>query len=137
MIKARGQRGNPRATFIWKSLAPPRVQLFIWLLMQRKIQCRSVLSRKGIVDSATCEICSVADETPEHIIDGCTLGRDVWARMNLLSIISVDMNDLHSVQGQPSNLIPELPSFVALVCWQIWKVRNAKIFRNETVNQVL
>jgi hypothetical protein len=56
-----------------------------------------------------------------------------------MSIISVDMNDLHSVQGKPSNPILELPSFVTLVCWQIWKARNAKIFRNEThsVDQVL
>jgi len=139
LIKARGQEDNPRAEFIWKNLAPPRVQLFLWLLMQGRIQCRSVLLRKGIVDSGTCEICNAAIESPEHIIHGCPLGRGVWTSLNLLSIISVDMNDLHSVQGPPSNPIPELPSFLALVCWQIWKARNARIFRNETqtVSQVL
>ena len=119
MIKARGQGDSPRATFVWQNLAPPRVRLFLWLLTQRRIQCRSVLQRKGIVDSATCEVCSAADETPEHIIHGCALGRDVWASLNLQSIVSVDMGELHSFQEHPSNLISELPSFLALVCWNI------------------
>jgi hypothetical protein len=126
MIKARGQGDNPRATFIWKSMAPPRVQLFIWLLLQRRIQCRSVLYKKGVVDSAACEICSAAEETPEHIIYGCCLGRHVWASLNLLPTISVDMTELHEVLGPPG--IPEFPTFIALVCWQLWKARNANIF---------
>jgi hypothetical protein len=139
MLKARGHEDNPRANFVWKSLAPPRVQLFLWLLTQRRIQCRLVLLRKGIVDSGICEICNAADESPEHIIHGCSHGRGVWTSLNLLSMISVDMNDLHSVQAHSSNPLPELASFVALICWQIWKARNAKIFRNEmkTVSQVL
>jgi hypothetical protein len=139
MIKARGQEDSPKAKFVWKSLAPPRVQLFLWLLTQRKIQCRLVLLRKGIVGSAICEICNAADESPEHIIHGCCLGRGVWTSLNLLSMISVDMNDLHSVQAHSPQPLPELPSFVALICWQIWKARNARVFRNEmkTVSQVL
>jgi len=38
-----------------------------------------------------------------------------------------------------STAIPELPTFIALVCWQIWKARNAKVFRNEdhSVDRVL
>jgi hypothetical protein len=132
LIKARGQGGSPRAAFIWENLAPPRVKLFLWLLTQGRIQSRSALWRKRIVDSATCEICSATDETPEHIIHGCALGRNVWASMNLQSIISVDMSELHTVRGPSGDQFPEFPSFLALVCWHIWKARNAKIFRNES-----
>jgi len=114
MIKARGQEDNPRANFIWKSLAPPRVQLFLWLLMQRRIQCRLVLLRKDIVDSGICEICNAADESPEHVIHGCCLGRGVWTSLNLLSIISVDMNDLHSVQAHSST---QSQSWRPLLLW--------------------
>jgi len=77
MFKARGQTADPKEVFIWKTWAPPRVQLFMWLLLQGRIQCRAVLLKKHIVDSATCEICNAADETPEHIIHGCSLGREV------------------------------------------------------------
>jgi exonuclease III len=95
MIKARGQPSDPRAIFIWKSLAPPRVKLFMWLLLQKRIQCRAVLLKKHIVDSAICLTCNATDETPEHIIHGCSVGREVWTRLNLQSMISMDMGQLH------------------------------------------
>jgi hypothetical protein len=37
LLKARGQPEDPRAVFIWHNSAPPRVQLFMWLLLQRRI----------------------------------------------------------------------------------------------------
>ena len=57
LLKARGGALDDRSAFIWKNAAPPRVQLFIWLLTQRRIQCRSNLFKKHIVDSPTCEVC--------------------------------------------------------------------------------
>jgi len=139
MLKAKGQTSDPKAVFIGKTWAPPRVQLFIWLLLQRRIQCRAVLLTKHIVDSATCEICNAAVETPEHIIHGYSLGRKVSRRLNLQSMISMDMGQLHTLTSSTSVVIPGLPSFIALVCWQVWKARNAKVFRNEdhTVDRVL
>jgi len=131
MLKARGQSSDPKATFIWNTWAPPRVQLFMWLLLQRRIQCRTVLFRKHIVDSPVCEICNLTDETPEHIIHGCSLGKEIWLRLNLQSTISMDLGQLHTLANHTATGIPELPSFIALVCWQVWKARNAKVFRNE------
>jgi len=62
MLKARGQSQDAKAAFVWKNSAPPRVQLFVWLLMHERIQCRTMLFKKHIVDSPTCEICQAADE---------------------------------------------------------------------------
>jgi hypothetical protein len=139
MIKARGQGTDPRASFIWKSLAPPRVKLFMWLLLQQRIQCRSVLFRKHIVDSTTCEICNASEESPEHIILGCPLGKEVWTKLNLQSMIPLDMCQLHTISNSPSAPIPEFSTFIALICWHIWKARHAKVFRNEShsVDRVL
>jgi hypothetical protein len=44
------------------------VQFFMWLLCHKRIQCHTNLLKKWIVSNALCEICSEADETPEHII---------------------------------------------------------------------
>jgi len=111
----------------------------MWLLTQRRIKCRSVLLKKHIVDSATCEICNTSDESPEHIIHGCTIGREIWQCLGLQSIISMDMTQLHTVSNCNATPIQEFPSFIALVCWHIWKARNAKIFSNEahSVDRVL
>jgi hypothetical protein len=133
LIKARGQGNEPRAAFIWKTFVPPRVQLFMWLLTQRRIKSRSLLVKKHIVDSATCEICNYGDETPEHIIHGCTISKEVWRCLGLQSIISMDMRQLHTVSST-SAPVPEFPSFIALICWHIWKARNAKIFSSEALS---
>jgi hypothetical protein len=111
----------------------------MWLLLQRRNQCRTVLFRKHIVDSPICEICNITDETLEHIIHGCSLGKEVWMRLNLQSMISMDMGQLHTIANHTATVIPELPSFIALVCWHVWKARNAKVFRNEehSVDRVL
>jgi hypothetical protein len=42
---------TPATTSIWKNAAPARVQIFIRLLTQRRIRCRSNLHRKKIMDS--------------------------------------------------------------------------------------
>jgi hypothetical protein len=82
--------------------------------------------------NTTCEICQLAEETPEHIIFGCTTANDVWQRLGMQSITSLDAGSIHTVVATGDVPTTELPTFVALVCWQLWKSRNAKIFRNET-----
>jgi hypothetical protein len=98
-----------------------------------------VLVKKHIVDSATCEIRNASEESPDPIIHGCTIAREVWQYLGLQSIISMDIRQLHTVSNCPTAPIHEFPSFIALICWQIWKARNARIFSNEahSVDRVL
>jgi hypothetical protein len=93
------------------------------LLLQKRIQCHMVLT-KGVVDDSICEICHQAEELPEHIIRGCRLGHGLWQRLNLPSMLSANMGVPHE----------EFSAFIALVCWQIWKARNAKVFRNDSLS---
>ena len=46
------------STFVWQNRAPPRIQFFAWLLVQEKIQCKTNLLLKNIVDDARCELCN-------------------------------------------------------------------------------
>jgi hypothetical protein len=73
LLMAKGQPDHPGARFVWDNHAPPRVQLFMWLLVQGRIKSRSVLHTKKIVDNQLCEVCNDADETPQHIISGCPI----------------------------------------------------------------
>jgi hypothetical protein len=129
---ARGQTNDARADFIWKTPAPPRVQLFICLLLQRRIQCRSILFKKHIVDNLSCEICQTAEESPEHIMWGCDLGKQVWSKLGIVFLQDSDVSALYSISPPTGVPLDLFPTFIVLVCWQIWKARNAKIFSNET-----
>jgi hypothetical protein len=139
MLKARGTAVDAKASFIWKNAAPPRVQLFMWLLMQGRVQSRSVLVKKCVVSDTTCEVCHQHEETAEHIIWGCNLGNTVWRTLGLSTVISTELKSLHTVT--PAAIMPqqEFPTFLALVCWHIWKARNSYVFRSEvrSVEQVL
>jgi len=42
----------------WRNAAPPRVQMFMWLLLQGRIQCRSVLHRKHVLLDCIREVCN-------------------------------------------------------------------------------
>jgi len=133
LLKSRGQRNDFGASFVWKNSAPPRVQLFMWLLVQERIQSRSLLRKKHIVQDSTCQVCNASEETPEHIIGGCAIAISFWARLNLNSMIRIQLQDLQSVTPPPGLPVEDFPAFLALACWEIWKGRNAKVFRQESI----
>lgn len=128
LLKAQGQASDEKSNFIWKSAAPPRVQFFMWL---KWIQCRSNLQKKGIVPHALCEVCNEADETPEHIINGCGITREFWAALGVVMPTGHDLSELHKLDWPSSIPQQYFETLVALACWQLWKRRNAVIFRNE------
>jgi hypothetical protein len=130
---------DPTSEFVWKSSAPPRIQFFMWLLSKGKIQCRANLFKKRIVGSPCCEVCGAAEETADHIILTCPFARDFW---NEIGLQLSDELSTRNIQSFPSiGSIPQrhYSTFIALCCWQLWKRRNAVIFRNESnsLRQVL
>jgi hypothetical protein len=78
-----GGETSAHANFVWQSFAPSKVKVFAWLLVRGRIQCRSNLFRKGILDatSSGCPICSAPLETPSHIRFGCEFARCFWSSM--------------------------------------------------------
>ena len=107
---------------------------FMWLLLQGRIQCRSVLHRKNVLPDCTCEVCNEDDETPEHIISGCNLGKQFWEKLGATSMVGISVTNIH--RTTPPNGVPKegYSAFIALACWQLWKARNATVFREERHN---
>jgi len=100
----------------------------MWLLSQKRIQCRVNLHRKHIVPNATCELCGEADESPEHIINGCHIARQFWTKLELtclLGLMSVNYTNLTVLSMcQSKSLGPSLPSHAG-------KYGNGALFRSE------
>ena len=83
LLKAQGQENDPTSSFIWKNAAPPRVQMCFWLLLKGRIQCRSNLFCKKIVDSPNCLVCGADQETPDHLIFQCPIAVQFWSQIGL------------------------------------------------------
>jgi hypothetical protein len=134
LLKAKGQPGDSASAFIWKNAAPPRVQLFIWLLTKGRIQCRSNLFKKRVVDSPNCLVCGAADESPDHIIFECLIAVQFWCALGVQADQHNHANQLHCMAPPPQCPQDQFSAFVALCCWQLWKRRNGVVFREEHLN---
>jgi hypothetical protein len=74
----------------------------MWLLVQRRIQCHTVLLRKKVLQDAICEICQAEDESPEHAISGCVLGKLFWEKINMSHVSqTTDLHTLTPPDGVP------------------------------------
>ncbi|TVU41193.1 hypothetical protein EJB05_14692, partial [Eragrostis curvula] len=59
--------------------APPLYRL----LLTGRIQCKSNLYMKNIVDADTCELCNRAIETQDHLLFHCSVAQQFWQRAGL------------------------------------------------------
>jgi hypothetical protein len=115
------------AGFVWRNRAPPRNQFFVWLLIQERVQCKTNLLRKNIVEDAGCELCTQAEENCGHLFFACPVAAGVWAALG------VDTRGCKVSRLWEVPLPAAIPSkhssvYTLLVCWQIWKQRNDLAF---------
>ena len=87
LLQSKDAPPHPAAKFIWETRAPPRVQFFIWLMVHGRVQCRTNLFRKTIVNSPICEVCRLSDETGEHIAFQCPFAEVFWEKLVIQSCI--------------------------------------------------
>jgi hypothetical protein len=92
-MQAREDPSCPFYKFVWQNHAPPRVCFFGWLLVQKRIQCKATLAAKNTMDTATCELCNCAEETPDHPILHCSVAA------HLRASVGVDIPPPASVSG--------------------------------------
>jgi hypothetical protein len=124
---------------VWKTWAPLRIKIFLWLALRRRHWTGDRRRRHGLDAQASCYLCDQAEESIDHIIIECPLARELWFHI------------LHSLgqqlpQAQPTTLKwwrqlrstfsgirkPGADSLFALVSWTIWKERNARCFRQSS-----
>ena len=105
IFQARANAMDDKASFIWKNAAPPRVQLFMWLLLQGRIHHLGLQPWQQSLEEARALIGDInGDELPAYRDTGC------------------------SYAGS------RIPTLIALVCWHIWKARNSAVFRNRSLS---
>jgi hypothetical protein len=121
---------SAEAIFVWRNQAPPRVRFFGWLVNNGRVQCRVNLARKKIVQDTTCEVCGQAPEDTAHIFLHCGFASSFWGALGVL--IAPDCSNVLLSLLQPSTVpAKHYNMFVLLCCWQLWKRRNAVVFRGE------
>lgn len=135
LLRSSPDAQTPGQQLAWQNHAPPRVKFFAWLLTRQRIQCRSNLHKRRVVDDATCELCGQEDETANHIVFGCPFAREFWAALGFSISDAADVSHLDQL-SRPGHVPAEhYSTLLLLFCWQLWKRRNGAIFRQEAATR--
>ncbi|CAN6345376.1 unnamed protein product [Urochloa humidicola] len=129
LMATTGPQPRDFSDFVWKNRAPPRVQFFAWLLVQERIQCRTNLLKKHIVQDASCELCSQAED-PDHIIFRCSFANQAWTKLGI-DPSECTVRALWTVPRPTIVPAKHYHVFLLLISWHLWKHRNAVVFNNE------
>jgi hypothetical protein len=130
-LRSFGGVTSANACFIWDSHAPSRVKFFGWLLSMSRIHTRDVLLRKTIVEvaGAGCPLCDDLLEIASHMALRCPIATRFWAAVGVTVPPHAHVRDLHLLHMPHSVAAETAPTFAFLCYWQLWKQRNAAIFR--------
>ncbi|EOY23054.1 Uncharacterized protein TCM_015057 [Theobroma cacao] len=66
--------------YVWANLAPFRIEVFMWQLLQGKIGVKDELAKRGVnlKNMLQCALCNVIRETCDHLFITCRKSWKVW-----------------------------------------------------------
>ena len=137
----------PCGKTIWKTWAPAKCKIHIWLALQRRLWTADRRLRHGLNSHTNCPLCDQAPETADHLALGCVFAREVWTkvlhRCNLDLLVPRDGDSLiewwpDARRRAPPRSRKGFDSLVILFVWSLWKERNGRVFQRsaEMVNLV-
>jgi hypothetical protein len=123
---------------LWKSWAPNKCKVFLWLAIRNRCWTADRLAKRGLPHPEHCPFCDQEEETVEHLLVTCVFARQVWfhllAPLNLgdyiprlreRSFAEWWRRVLRRVRKECKKGVNTL---IILGAWMIWKHRNACVF---------
>lgn len=126
---------------VWLGLAPPKIEVFLWLAIQNSIVARGFLYRRHILDAERniCPLCQSFDETSTHILIHCKKVQPIWYQILAWwgtswcmppSIPILFTNWCSMAIGLMQSVAWKMLFFAAL--WSIWLARNKVVFNSSS-----
>ncbi|KAK1371306.1 hypothetical protein POM88_037398 [Heracleum sosnowskyi] len=127
---------------IWKSKAPPKVQIFMWKFEHKIIPTKELLgSRMGaIISVVTCSFCSehLEDQNQNHLFWGCKFAREIRSKIFEWWGFSVNIRSISSfcvwewINWCQKSLAREVWCLTSIsTLWTIWLCRNLIVFEQK------
>jgi zinc-binding in reverse transcriptase len=116
----------------WEIKAPPRVQVFLWLVLRNKILTIDNLARRGWTLPNMCYLCRAQQESCQHLFVSCSFTRELRRFMTAIlpySPICMDYIHLELVSevliGEYNLIWRQLEATTIFV---LWRERCRRIF---------
>jgi len=124
------------ANVVWKTWATLKVKLFLWLAFKGRLWTVERRRCHGLVAATACHLCNQAHETVSHLFVSCPFTSQIWEtilrRLDAMSTPSrnnsIQDHWRHARLQFPASVWKGADTLFALVTWQVWKERNARLF---------
>ena len=124
---------NPLTAWIWKSSCTMKIKVFAWMLIMDRLNTKDMVERRHwhLEDGVNCVLCPLQTrETRDHLFFNCNFSVRVWNYLQIDWSSGDSMADL-VINASRSFRKPFFTEVVFIACWNIWILRNAKVFRHE------
>ncbi|CAM0911182.1 unnamed protein product [Alopecurus aequalis] len=127
----------PCGKTIWKTWAPAKCKVHIWLAMQRRLWTADRMLRRDMNSHIACPLCDQDPETADHLALGCVFAREIWhtllRRCDLSAFVPGADDALIDWWPDVRLCVPSrdrkgFDSLVLLIVWSLWKERNSRVF---------
>lgn len=129
----RGIDAHPIYKVIWKSRCTPRVKFFAWLVLVDRLNTKDMLQRRhlNIQDSPVCVMCDSGElETIEHLFFDCIFAQECWLKLGITWNSALELFD-RFMQARSSHTTPFFAEVVMIAAWELWKLRNDRVFNRQ------
>jgi hypothetical protein len=118
------------------------VKLFLWLSVRRRHWTADRRLRHGLDTHTTCPLCDQEPETLDHLVVTCSFSRQLWHaaaqafRSQGVPTPAGTLSDWWSAWRElwDGDLRKGADTFFALAAWELWKERNARVFRGASTD---
>ena len=128
---------------VWVGLAPPKVEVFCWQLMQGRIATKDQLARRGVMDwnLAVCTFCNAERESVSHLFFSCFISWKIWMYVCSLWELNWVMHKepmvallawQHALPNKCCKVVWKMVFFA--IIWSIWLLRNDLVFNGKAFN---
>lgn len=127
---------------VWKAWAPGTVKIFAWLLHHDRLWCNDRLQRRGWPNEYFFVFCNRNLESSTHLFWDCPFSCSIWQKASSRSGCAAmkEMRETHHSSLRhwerltaltPPSFRKGFKSMMLLITWELWKERNACIFRGK------
>ena len=121
---------------LWQSKCTPRLKFFAWLLLVDRLNTRNMLLRRhyNVHPNSWCVLCSTQEvEDLNHLFFTCPFALSCWNKLSIQwdASLSIQERVLHMIG---STGLPCIMEIFVITVWEIWNIRNSKIFYNGSVS---
>ncbi|KAJ3688152.1 hypothetical protein LUZ61_017316 [Rhynchospora tenuis] len=120
--------------FLWKIKAPPKVKIFLWLLLRDRLLTQQNLLLKGWPTATSCPTCNtISFETSDHLFLHCHFAISVWTIVQIkfrIPTMNFTLDRCDFWLANRSSGVNNWDIIWAATSWNLWKARNRRIFSN-------